>query len=73
MIIIYTTSEKLEIALKRQGYTKKVLADRLNTSQANISKKFKFDDWRESDLKEICKIIGVELDIVLKLEDGTII
>lgn len=59
--------------MKRQGYSKKELAERLNTSQANISKKFKFDDWRESDLKEICKIIGVELDIVLKLEDGTII
>lgn len=73
MVLIYTTSEKLEIALKRKNMTKKELAEKLGTSQANISKKFKFDDWRESDLKEICKIIDIELEIVLKFNDGSIL
>lgn len=68
-----TTSEKLEIALKRQGITKKELAERLNTSQANISKKFKFDNWRESDLKEICDTIGVEVNTIIKFKNGEII
>lgn len=68
-----TTSEKLEIALKRQGITKKELAERLNTSQANISKKFKFDNWRESDLKEICNTIGVEVNTIIKFKNGEII
>ena len=47
-----TTSEKLEVALKRQGFTQKELAERLGTSQQNVSKKFKFNDWRESDIKK---------------------
>ena len=71
--LIITTSEKLEIALKRQGFTKKELAQRLNTSQQNISKKFKFNDWRESDIKEICKAIGIDVEIILKFEDGSIL
>lgn len=68
-----TTSEKLEIALKRQGFTKKELAEKLNTSQANISKKFKFDDWRESDIKAICKAIGIESELILKFDTGEIL
>lgn len=65
-----TTSEKLEIALKRQGYTKKDVAEKINTSQQNLSKKFKFDDWRESDIKEICQAIGIDMEIVLKFDNG---
>lgn len=65
-----TTSEKLEIALKRQGYTKKDVAEKINTSQQNLSKKFKFDDWRESDIKEICQVIGIDMEIVLKFDNG---
>lgn len=38
--------------MKRQGYTQKDLAEKLGTSQANLSKKFKFNDWRESDVKK---------------------
>ena len=52
--IIITISEKLEIVLKRLDISKKELADKLGTSQPNISKKFKYNDWRESDVKEIC-------------------
>lgn len=65
-----TTSEKLEVAIKRQGYTQKAVAEKLGTSQANLSKKFKFDDWRESDIKAICNAIGVSFETVLKFENG---
>lgn len=65
-----TTSEKLELALKRQGYTKKEVAEKIKTSQQNLSKKFKFDDWRESDVKEICHAIGIEVEVVLKFNNG---
>ena len=71
--IIITISEKLEIVLKRLDISKKELADRLGTSQPNISKKFKYNDWRESDVKEICSVIGVECETIFKLEDGTIV
>ena len=70
---IITISEKLEIVLKRLDISKKELADRLGTSQPNISKKFKYNDWRESDVKEICSVIGVECETIFKLEDGTIV
>ena len=71
--IIITISEKLEIVLKRLDISKKELADKLGTSQPNISKKFKYNDWRESDVKEICSVIGVECETIFKLEDGTIV
>ena len=68
-----TISEKLEIVLKRLDISTKELADRLGTSQPNISKKFKYNDWSESDVKEICSAIGVECETIFKLEDGTIV
>ena len=63
---IITISEKLEIVLKRLNINKKELADKLGTSQPNISKKFKYNDWRESDVKEICSAIGVECETIFK-------
>lgn len=66
-----STSEKLDIVMKRQGINQKELAEKLETSQQNVSKKFKFDDWRESDVKKICSILGIKAEIILTLEDGT--
>lgn len=68
-----TTSEKLEIALKRQGFTKKELAEKLKTSQPNMSKKFKHDDWRESDIKAICNAIGIDVEIILRFDNGEVL
>lgn len=70
---ILTISEKLEIVLKRLDINKKELADKLGTSQPNLSKKFKYNDWRESDVKEICSVIGIECETIFKLDDGTIV
>ena len=47
MNFIITTSEKLDIALKRQGLKRKDLAERLGISQPTLSKKFKYNDWRD--------------------------
>ncbi len=73
MILIISISEKLEIVLKREGITKKELSERLGVSQPNISKKFKYNDWRESDVKKICNAIGIESETIFKLKDGTIV
>lgn len=64
-------SEKLEIVLKRSGVTKKELAEKLGVSQPNVSKKFKYNDWRESDVIDICKALGIECEMVFKMNDGT--
>ena len=53
--------------------TQMQLSEKLGTSQPNISKKFKYNDWRESDVKEICSVIGVECETIFKLKDGTIV
>ena len=63
----------MDIALKRQGLKRKDLAERLGISQPTLSKKFKYNDWRESDIKKICKIIDIECEIVLKFKDGSCI
>lgn len=68
---IITISEKLEIVLKRAGVTKKELADRLGMSQPNITKKFKYNDWRESDVVKVCEVIGVECEMIFTMDDGT--
>lgn len=73
MILIISISEKLEIVLKREGITKKELAEKLGVSQPNISKKFKYNDWRESDVIEICNIIGIKCETIFKLKDGTVV
>lgn len=69
-MVCITTSEKLEIAIKRQGFIKKEVAEKINTSQQNLSKKFKFNDWRESDIREICNAIGIDVEIILKFDNG---
>lgn len=70
---ILTISEKLEVVLKRLDINQRELADKLGTSQPNLSKKFKYNDWRESDVKEICAAIGVECETIFRLDDGTIV
>lgn len=49
-------TEKIKILLIKKGMTQKELAEKLNCSQANLSKKYRLDDWRESDLKAIAEI-----------------
>ena len=68
-----TISDKLKIILSKLETNQKELADKLGTTQQNISKKFKYDDWRESDIKEICCVLGIECETIFKFKDGTII
>lgn len=55
-------TEKIKILLIKRDMTQRELADKLGTSQANLSKKYKLDDWRESDLKKIAKILNASFD-----------
>ena len=66
-------TEKIKILLIKSGLTQKELAEKLGTSQSNISKKYKLDDWRESDLKKIAEICGCKYEGVFILEDNTTI
>ena len=63
----YTTAEKLEIIMKRKNITMTELAKRLGgQSRQNVSKKFKRDNFTESDLKAISEALGVDYVIEFK-------
>ena len=51
-------TEAIKVLMVRCGTNQKELATKLGITQPTLSKKFKLDDWRESDLKEIAKICG---------------
>lgn len=70
MINIISTSEKLEIILKRLDMTKKELAEKWGISQPSISQKFKENNWKETDLKKFCKITGYTYEVILTDKDG---
>lgn len=63
-------TDKIKILMIKRGMTQKELAEKLNCSQANLSKKFKLDDWRESDLQEIAKTCNCKYDASFILEDN---
>lgn len=65
-----STSEKLEIVLKRLDMTKKELAEKWGISQPSISQKFKENNWKESDLKKFCEITSYKYEVILTDKDG---
>ena len=55
-------TEKIKILMIKKEITQADLANRLEVSQPTLSKKFKLDDWRESDLKQIAEVCGCEFE-----------
>ena len=71
-MIAIATTEKIKILLIKCGSNQKELAEKLGISQPALSKKFKLDDWRESDLREIAKLCGAEYTNGFKINDEVI-
>lgn len=65
-------TEKIKILMIKKGVTQKELANLLEMSQPNLSKKFKLDDWRESDLKEIARVCRCKYEASFIIEDEKI-
>lgn len=55
-------TEKIKILMIKKEITQADLANRLDVSQPTLSKKFKLDDWRESDLKKIAEVCGCQYE-----------
>lgn len=72
MVKISNTTEKVKILMIKCGTNQKELATKLGVSQPVLSKKFKLNNWRESDLEEIAKACGAEFETVFKYNDETI-
>lgn len=54
------------------GITQTELAERLGVTQPVISKKFKLNNWRESDLEKIAKVCNAEYEMVFKFNNEII-
>lgn len=72
VINILNTSEKIKILMSRCGINQKELASRLGVTQPVLSKKFKLNNWRESDLQEIAQVCGAEYITLFKYNDELI-
>ena len=63
-------AKKIKILLAEKEMNMSDLADVLNTSQPNLSKKMKLDNFRENELVEIAELLGVKYEAKFVLEDG---
>lgn len=63
------TKELQKIMIDRD-LTQKMLADKLDTTQANLSKKFKLNNYRIQELEELVKLMGYKIEInFIKIDD----
>lgn len=67
-----TTTAKIKMVMAARGITQKELAAKLGISQPTLSGKFKLDDWRESDLREIARICNCEYRTLFIVDDKEI-
>lgn len=55
-------TKKIKALCALRGIGQKELAEKLNTPQSNLSKKYIKDNWRESDLVEIAEVLNAKFD-----------
>lgn len=53
-------TNKIKALCAIRGIGQRELAIKLNTPQSNLSKKYKNDNWRESDLREIADVLNAD-------------
>lgn len=63
-------TEKVKILLIIKGMTASQLAEKMGTSQPNLSKKLKKDNLSEKDLKEIAEALDVKYEGFFFFENG---
>lgn len=69
--IAMSSARKIKMLLAANESNMKDLAEKLGTSQPNISNKMKRDNFSEKELEEIAEVFGAKLEINFLLEDGT--
>lgn len=62
-------TEKIKIAMLKRNISLKDLAEKLNQSPQNISGKFKRDNFKEDELREIAEALGCSINIDLIMDD----
>ncbi|MER1959156.1 MAG: helix-turn-helix domain-containing protein [Solibacillus sp.] len=64
-----TFEEIIRVALIQKKMSLTELAEKVEMSQPNFSKKLKKNNFNETDMRKIADALGMEL--LIKLEDGT--
>ena len=62
-------SEKIRIALVKRKISVTELANRLNTSQSNLSNKLKRDNFSEKELNQIADILNCDFKGIFVMRD----
>lgn len=63
-------TEKIKIVLIKKGITATQLAKEIGTSQSNLSKKMKRDNFSEKELEEIAEALGVKFEGFFIMDNG---
>lgn len=63
--------EKIRIALIKKGMTLTQLAEKLEVSQPNLSKKLKRNNFSEEELRKIAQLLDMKFEAYFIMEDGT--
>ncbi|MGF9979534.1 helix-turn-helix transcriptional regulator [Viridibacillus arvi] len=64
-------AEKIRIALIKKGMTLTQLAEKLEVSQPNLSKKLKRNNFSEEELRKIAQLLDMRYEAYFIMEDGT--
>ncbi|MDO9491098.1 helix-turn-helix transcriptional regulator [Acetobacterium sp.] len=62
-------TEKIKIAMLKRNMSLNDLAEKIGQSPQNISGKFKRDNFKEDELKDIATALGCTVNIELIMED----
>lgn len=62
-------SEKIKLVLVKRNMSKAQLAEKLGCSSSNLYNKFKRDNFSESELVEIAKVLDCTLEASFVLND----
>lgn len=63
--------DKIRIALIKKGMTLTQLAEMLEVSQPNLSKKLKRNNFNEEELRKIADLLDMKYAAYFIMEDGT--
>jgi len=63
-------AKKIKMLMVEKDLTLSELAEKMGTSQPNISNKLKRDNFNEKELNLIAEVLGVKYEANFVLEDG---
>lgn len=69
-VIYITIGEKIKVILEYRHMTVQELSIKMDyNSPSALYNRFKRDNFSESDLQEICKVLNCSYDVIIKMND----